>query len=326
MTPSGTIPASTWSRHTLLNRAQTTLLLGVMAAFLALLGWLLWGAQGIYILLISGGLLVLINPVVSPQLVMRMYDARPLTEQEIPALHQAVRELARRAGLTRPPTLYYVPSSMVNAFAVGRPDQAVICISDGLLRTLNIREAIGVLAHEISHIRNHDTWVMGLADLFSRLTSTLSLFGQVLLLVNLPLLMFSDVSIDWFAILILIFAPILSTLAQLGLSRSREYDADLNAARFTGDPQGLAEALVKLERVQGAWMKRIFLPGHGIPEPSLLRTHPPTEERIRRLLSLQLPTDTTRPGLILTGDSPARHLRHAGIERLPGWHLGGLWH
>jgi len=79
-------------------------------------------------------------------------------------------------------------------------------------------------------------WVMGLADLFSRLTSTLSLFGQFLLLLNLPLLMFSNVGISWFAILILIFAPSISALAQLGLSRTREYHADLNAVRLTGDP------------------------------------------------------------------------------------------
>lgn len=326
MTHSAFIAPRIWSRHVLLNRLQSVLLLGAMAGFLALLGWLLWGEQGIYILLLSGMLLALMNPVLSPQLVMRMYRATPLSEYEVPLLHEAVQELARRAGLPQAPRLYYLPSSMVNAFSVGRGRQAAIGVSDGLLHTLNGREAIGVLAHEISHVRNHDTWVMGLADLFSRLTSTMSLFGQILLFVNLPLLLFSAATINWFAIIALILAPTLSALAQLGLSRTREYDADLNAVRLTGDPQGLALALAKLERIQAAWLERIILPGRGIPEPSLLRTHPPTEDRIRRLLSLQTLLDDTLSGLSLSEDSPARHLAQGGIKRPPGWHLSGLWH
>lgn len=326
MSPDSPIDTLTWIRHALLNRVQSVLLLAVMAGFLALLGWLLWGRDGIYTLLFSGALLLLMNPVITPQLVMRMYRAQPLAEAEAPTLHQAVRELAQRAGLPHTPALYYVPSSMINAFAVGRRNQAAIAITDGLLRTLNTREIVGVLAHEISHIRNNDTWVMGLADMFSRLTSSLSLFGQILLLINLPLLMLSAVTINWFAIFILIFAPTLSALAQLGLSRTREYDADLNAALLTGDPEGLAQALAKLEQAHGTLMERIFLPGRGIPEPSLLRTHPPTEERIRRLLSLQRPAGVQRFKLASNTGPAADQLARSAIERVPGWHISGLWH
>ncbi len=314
-----------WYRHALHNRIQSLLLLLVMGGFLALLGMILWGRDGVVSLLFTGLILVLFNPVIAPRLVMRLYRARPLARDEAPVLQQALVQLAQRAGLPRAPELYYVPSSMVNAFAVGNRRQSAIGVTDGLLRTLDAREAVGVLAHEISHIQNNDMWVMGMADMFSRLTSLLSLFGQFLLLVNLPLLLFSQAGINWFAILILIFAPNLSALAQLGLSRTREYDADLNAARLTGDPEGLARALVKIERRQGSFLERIFLPGRRIPDPSLLRTHPPTEERVRRLMELRQPAPVAplrlaefRPG--------GRTASPPGAHSPPRWHINGLWY
>ncbi|WP_240992081.1 zinc metalloprotease HtpX [endosymbiont of Riftia pachyptila] len=253
-----------------------------MVSFLSLLGWVLWGVDGIFWLLLLGFVLLLFNPVASPWLIMRMYRATRLTSVKAPTLDSTLRELAHRAGLHRVPELFYVPSPMVNAFTVGSRNEAVIAVTDGLLRSLDTRETVGVLAHEVSHIRNNDMWVMGMADLFSRLTSLLSLLGQFLLLLNLPLIVMSNVSINWFAILLLIFAPNLSALAQLGLSRTREYEADLSAARLTGDPEGLANALVKIEQRSGSLLERLFLPGRRIPEPSLLRTHPPTKERVRR--------------------------------------------
>ncbi len=314
-----------WYRHAFSNRIQSLLLLLAMGGFLALLGAILWGENGVIGLLFMGLMLVLFNPVIAPQLIMRMYRARPLSRSQAPALHVALEQLAQRAGLPLTPVLYYIPSSMVNAFAVGARRQSAIAVTDGLLRILDTRETIGVLAHEISHIQNNDMWVMGMADMFSRLTSMLSLFGQLLLLLNLPLIIFSAVSINWMAILILIFAPSLSALAQLGLSRTREYDADLNAVRLTGDPEGLAQALLKIERQQGSFMERIFLPGRGIPEPSLLRTHPPTEERVRRLMDLRHAGSVADVSLPVNGflpdafaDKPAR--------RPPRWHVNGLWH
>ena len=315
-----------WLRHSLSNRLHSLLLFAVMAGFLALLGWMLWGSDGIFLLLLLGATLLLINPVVTPQLIMRMYHATPLAPSQAPALHSALTELARRAELPTVPTLYYIPSSMLSAFTVGRQHEASIAVTDGLLQALNTREAIAVLAHEVSHIRNNDTWVMGVADMFSRLTSMLSLFGQFLLILNLPLILLSGIGIDWLAILILIFAPNLSALAQLGLSRTREYDADLNAARLTADPEGLAHALAKIEQRSGRFMERIFLPGRRIPEPSLLRTHPPTEERIRRLMELKQPLQEApiplQPRMEFTPD-PAFGER---IERPPRWRITGLWH
>ncbi|EGV50854.1 peptidase M48 Ste24p [endosymbiont of Riftia pachyptila (vent Ph05)] len=276
------IDSQIWHQHALANRIQSLLLLVAMVSFLSLLGWVLWGVDGIFWLLLLGFVLLLFNPVASPWLIMRMYRATRLTSVKAPTLDSTLRELAHRAGLHRVPELFYVPSPMVNAFTVGSRNEAVIAVTDGLLRSLDTRETVGVLAHEVSHIRNNDMWVMGMADLFSRLTSLLSLLGQFLLLLNLPLIVMSNVSINWFAILLLIFAPNLSALAQLGLSRTREYEADLSAARLTGDPEGLANALVKIEQRSGSLLERLFLPGRRIPEPSLLRTHPPTKERVRR--------------------------------------------
>ncbi len=311
-----------WLQHSLANRLHSLLLLTVMGGFLALLGQLIWGSDGILLLLLLGALLLLFNPVVTPQLIMRMYRATHLTPDQSPALHAALIELTRRADLPTVPTLYYIPSSMLSAFTVGRQNEAAIAITDGLLQTLGSREIIGVLAHEVSHIRNNDTWVMGVADMFSRLTSMLSLFGQFLLILNLPLIILSNAGINWFAILILIFAPNLSALAQLGLSRTREYNADLNAARLTGDPEGLARALIKIEQHSGSFIERIFLPGRRIPEPSLLRTHPLTEERVRRLKALKPPPHPLHPQME-TISEPAFGNR---IEHPPRWRVTGLWH
>lgn len=222
--------------------------------------------------------------------------------------------------------MYYVPSQMLNAFAVGTRKHAAIAVTDGLVRQLDMRELVGVVAHEISHVRNNDLWVMGLADMFSRTTSILSLIGQFLLFLNLPLILLSQVTVNWFAIFLLIFAPNLSALAQLALARTREFDADLNAARLTGDPDGLASALVKIERAQGGWMERILMPNRRVPVPSLLRTHPETEERVRRLMELKPELQSAE--ILLAGEPDFDRYAVFGkpVSRPPRRHIGGLWH
>lgn len=170
-----------WYQHALINHLQTLMLLLAMGAFLAIAGWLLWGIYGAIWLLLLALVLLILNPVVSPQLIMRLYRAVRLNPRQVPALHAALIEIARRADLPAIPTLYCVPSRIVNAFALGTRSQAAIAVTDGLLRMLTIREAAGVLAHEISHINSKDLRVMGIADLLSRMTSMLSLFGQLLI-------------------------------------------------------------------------------------------------------------------------------------------------
>ncbi|MCW8931591.1 MAG: zinc metalloprotease HtpX [Gammaproteobacteria bacterium] len=316
------IESEFWEQHSLTNHLQSLLLFFVMIVFLSLLGWLLLGSDGIFLLLLLGVILLVFNPVSSPWLIMRLYHATPLTHHQAPQLNLALTELARRSGLERVPTLFYIPSSMINAFTVGNRNEAAIAVSDGLLKTLNYRELIGVLAHEVSHVRNNDIWVMSIADLISRLTSFLSLLGQFFLLLNLPLILLSNVSINWFAIFLLVFAPNLSSLAQLGLSRVREYNADLGAARLTADPGGLASALVKIGQYSGSFFEKIMMPGRRIPVPSLLRTHPLTEERVRRLMALDPTTFPPLESHDLSYKVNSRHL----VNHKPRWHINGLWH
>jgi len=325
MPPTRVDPAA-WRQHAWRDPLLAALLLAAMAGYMALLGWLLWGADGVLGLLLACGVVAVLNPRISPRLVMRLYGAVPLQSRQLPGLYAIVARLSERAGLPAVPQLHYLPSSMLNAFAVGRPEEAAIAVTDGLLRRLDSREAAAVLAHEISHIRNNDLWVMGLADLFSRATSMLSLAGQLLVLVNLPLVLMGGQTINWPAVALLVFAPGISALTQLALSRNRELDADLNAVRLTGDPRGLARALAKIERVQGAFWERLLTPGRGVPEPSILRTHPDTRERIARLEQL----DASRRGRDrLAGIMPIPEPLHRlgrPVSRPPRWHITGLWH
>ncbi len=313
----------TFREHRVLNVLQTVALLGGMAGLLAALGWLLWGGEGIVWALLGAALLLVFSPGLSPAFTLRLYGARRLEPWEAPELHRIVEALSARAGLARAPALHYVPSQVMNAFALGTRESAAVAVSDGLLRTMTRRELAGVLAHELTHVRYNDTWVMGVADLFSRVTGLLSGLGQILLLLNLPLMLLYGEAVNWLAVLLLIFAPTLSALMQLALSRTREYDADLGAAELTGDPRGLASALQKMERMQGGFLERILFPGRRLPEPSLLRTHPPTEERVRRLLAL---APRREPAVAFAAEPAVVPVRVPRVVRRPRRHWGGAWY
>lgn len=280
------VSSDRFSSHRGLNRLQTVLLLGFMTGYAGFVGWLLWGGDGIWLVLLWGVALLLFSPRISARWVLRMYAARPVAHSQAPRYHQALAALAARAGLSRPPSLWWVPSAVVNAFAVGNRDESAIAVTEGLLRTLSPRELIGVLAHETSHIAHGDLFVMSLADVIARMTSAMSFVGLFLLLLALPQVLVGG-EVTWWPLVLLAVAPQVSLLAQLGLSRTREFDADLSAALLTDDPEGLAAALIKLERAQNGLWRRIFFPGQDLPEPSWLRTHPTTEERVRRLLDLK---------------------------------------
>lgn len=308
--------------HKLRNLAQSALLILGMLAVLGLCAFMVWGWAGLLWAIGLTGLSLLVAPSVAPEWVMRAYGARPLHPDDFPDGYALLRRLAARAGLERLPRLYWLPTELLNAFAVGRPERAAIGLSDGLLRALTPRELAGVLAHELSHVRNDDLWIMGLADVVSRLTSLLSWVGQFLLILNLPFLMADQVVVPWLVVLLLVFAPTIVGLLQLALSRSREFDADLDAAALTGDPRGLASALAKLERYQGRYWEEILLPGRRMPVPSLLRTHPPTEERIRRLLDLYEPVEAP----LELPDRLAGPRTVRVVTGPPRWHRTGVWY
>lgn len=273
-------------RHKWRNRLHSALLIGGMAGLVLAPAWILWGLEVALWAMLGGLLGFLISPSIAPEWVMRAYRAQAVDRFNFPDGVALVTTLAERAGLPHVPRLYVVPSSTLNAFAVGSRRRSGIAITAGLLRTLEWRELAGVLAHEISHVRNNDLWLMGLADTMSRLSSLMASLGLLLAFVSLPLLLLGYAPVPFTALLVLILAPAIGSLLQLALSRAREFEADLEAATLTGDPVGLARALEKLDRFQGRYWEEILLPGRRMPEPSLLRTHPPTKERVERLLSL----------------------------------------
>jgi len=309
-------------RHKRRNLLHSILLLGGMVGLLALFGYLLFGPDGLLGLGLGAALALWLSPRISPQMVLRLYRARPLRPAELPELFAVLERLAERAGLERPPALFYVPSAMLNAFAVGRPGDAVIALTDGMLRALTLRELAGVLAHEVSHVRNNDLWLMGLADMVGRLTRVMALFGTVLLIFALPAWLSGAVSLPWLLIPLLLFAPQITVLLQLALSRARELDADLDAAGLTQDPDGLASALLKLEHYQRGVWEQVLWPGRRLPEPSLLRTHPPTAQRVERLRRLSgAATEPPAGPTTLAGSVP-----WPAITAAPHGRLIGFWY
>ncbi|MBU0755562.1 MAG: M48 family metalloprotease [Planctomycetes bacterium] len=297
-----------WNKWT--NRVMTALYMGGMILLLGLLGLLIAGTLGLFVLT---GLFVFSMSMIArlpAWLVLRMQGARPLNPYRHPTIHRLTAWLAQRAGLSHVPALYLIPGSMQNALTMGTESSAVVAVTEGFLGRFSDRELAGILAHEISHIKNRDTFVMGLAATTSRFTTVLSQIGFFLLFINLPLVLAGYVVIPWLLILLLLFAPSVSTLLTLGLSRTREYKADLDAAALTGDPQGLAFALQRIEQYRRPWWERIFMPMRREPQSTWLRTHPPTDERIRRLLELKKPEALVFPYL------PSRSLNRLKPRRL----------
>lgn len=297
----------------------------VLLGISSLVGSLLFGEMGFW-LAISGALFSLfIEPLAAWRLTLQMYRARPIYPAEAPELWRIAQTLAERANLSSTPMLYYVPSTMINAFAVGQGKHAVIALTDGLLSHLTLRELAGVLGHEMAHIAHGDLRVMGLADYISRLTHLFSMAGQIMLLITLPMLVVEgySVKLNLFSILLLVFSPQIAILAQLGLSRVREYDADHKAAMLTGDPMGLAYALARIEQHSRSWIE-ILLPGWGNPQPSWLRSHPPTAERIKRLQNYSTPyVQSTLP---LLNDLPIGYNAPQVVRHSPRWRIGGFWY
>lgn len=312
-----------WHRHPWLNHLQTALLILALLIICVMAGNLLLGEQGVWLALTTCVFALIFEPGAAWRLTLRFYGARPIYPSEAPMLWQILTVLSERAQLPNAPTPYYIPSPLMNAFAVGNRKQSAIALTDGLLKELSPRELAGVLAHETAHIANNDLRVMGLADSVSRITALLAITGQLFLLLTIPLLFLDniDFEINWPAVLLLLLAPHLTVLVQLGLSRTREYDADLNAALLTRDPQGLAMALAKIEQTSRFWLS-VLLPGWGNPEPSWLRSHPATAKRIRRLQ--ELTPEIPHPDWNGDWQEPVYRGRVVVIGA-PRWYIGGLW-
>lgn len=309
-------------RHRAVNAAQSFVLIATMAVVAGGVSWLVAGPLALVpaLLLVGGAFLGAGR--LAPRMILRAYRARPIHPAQAPELHEVVHALARRAELPRTPELFYLPSDVMNAFAVGLPGSAAIVLSDGVLRRLNLRELAGVLAHEISHVRNRDTRLMGFADLATRLTAMVAQLGLALAVITLPLQLLGLVEFPLLLVLLLLVAPTLSTLVQLALSRTREYEADLEAARLLGDPRPLAAALQRMQHFNAGRPLEQLLPLQPLPEPSLLRSHPPTDERIRRLGELATPEGPPRVPWSAS-PTPGRLVAREPIR--PRWHRASTW-
>lgn len=276
------------------SRIRTLVLMTVMTVLIMWVGRIIGGTGGMIIALLIAGGLNFFSYWYSDKMVLKMYRARPVTQGEAPELYDLVAELSRRADLPMP-ALYVIPQQAPNAFATGRnPQNAVVAVTEGLVRHMSRDELAGVIAHELGHIKNRDMLIQTLAA---------TMAGAVMMLASLA---------RWSAIFggmgggdneeggggiigllaVSILAPLAAMLIQMAISRSREYLADSTSARITGDSQGLARALEKL----GAYSRQIPMqaepatahmfitnPLSGQSLMHLFSTHPPIEKRIARL-------------------------------------------
>lgn len=310
--------------HKQRNELHSVLLVVALGCVMGGAGWLIWELTGLLGAFCAMVFFWILGPRIPGRVVLSMYKARPMDEVHGKQFLRVMEILADRAELPTRPRLYVIPSATLNAFVTGSPQNAFIAVTEGLLRKLDLREVAGVLAHEISHIHNNDMWVMGLADTMSRLTQFMWFAGILLALMNIPDALVGDDVVSWWAVLLLFLAPTIGSLLQLALSRAREYDADLEGGSLTGDPSCLTAALQKIENYHGHFWEDLFFPGRRIPHPSMLRSHPPTVERIKRLNELQ----STMPPLTVPED-PVITLVGSGPSALfPRYHIPwpGIWY
>ncbi len=278
------------------NQMKTILLLGVLSAILIGFGGLL-GRQWVIGFAILAFAMNIGAYFFSHKIVLKMHGAQPIEQHQAPRLYATVHELAMRAGLPMP-KLYLIPSMQPNAFATGRnPEHGVVAVTEGIMQLLSERELRGVLAHELAHIKNRDILVSTIA---AAVAGAISFIGNMLQWTAIFGGSSDDDAPNPIAALVLaIVAPIGATLVQLGISRSREYLADETGARICGDPEALASALEKLERASYVVPAATATPATAslfIVNPfsgtrgfvSLFSTHPPMDERIRRLRGMQL--------------------------------------
>jgi heat shock protein HtpX len=279
------------------NSIKTVLLLGLLTGLILAIGQMLGGTQGMAFALVFSVLLNFSSYWFSDKIVLKMYNAREVSEAEAPELYSMVHNVALRAGMPMP-RVYIIPTETPNAFATGRnPEHAAVAATEGILRLMSREELEGVLAHEISHVKNRDI-------LISSVAATLA--GVIMMLAHMA---------RWAAIfggygsrdregqgggaigllVTIIVAPIAAMLIQMAISRSREYQADASGAKTIGNPLGLASALAKLSRANEIApmdarpeTAHLFIvnPLSGRSLANLFSTHPPIEERIARLRAM----------------------------------------
>ena len=282
------------------NGLKTVLLFGLMWAVIMLIWWLTGGSRGTLGIYIAIGLgTTFFSYWFSDRIAIASMGAREVTEAQAPVIYRIVRELSAQAGKPMP-RIYVAPTMSPNAFATGRNEHhAAVCCTQGILRILNERELRGVLGHELMHVYNHDILTSAVA----------SAMATVITYLGYSLMYFGGGSRDdregngggvglIGVLLCSVLAPLGASLIQLAISRTREFDADEDGSMLTGDPAALASALSKIESgigvepmretagTQSAAAMMIANPFRGGGLSRLFSTHPPTEERIARLMRM----------------------------------------
>jgi heat shock protein HtpX len=276
-----------------MNRVKTAMLLATLTALLIWVGQALGGQQGLVIGLAFAIVMNVGSYWYSDKIVLRMYGAQPIDEAQAPELFSIVRNLAQ-AGQIPMPKVYIIPEQAPNAFATGRnPEHAAVAVTEGLLRLLNRDEIAGVLAHELGHVKNRDTLIMVVAATIGGAISMIANIAQWGLIFGGGRSSDDEGSHPAAALLGIIVAPIAAMLIQMAISRSREFLADEQGARLSGNPLALASALRKIQGYAqeapmhhgGPATAHLFIinPFSGAALAKLFSTHPPTEERIARL-------------------------------------------
>jgi heat shock protein HtpX len=281
-----------------MNTFRTTILLAALTALLIWIGDMLGGRQGAIMALVIAGAMNFISYWFSDKIVIKMYGGQEVTAQDDPELYGIVQDLAQRAGLPMP-KVYVLPQDTPNAFATGRnPQHAAVAVTGGIRRILNKRELAGVLGHELSHVKNRDILVSTIAATLAGAISYLAQMAQWAMIFGGG----RDRDEEggggniFGLIVMMVVAPLAAMLIQMAVSRSREYGADDGGAKITQDPLALASALRKLHmgaqhlplevnQATANATAHMFIvnPLTGRAFASLFSTHPPMEERIRRL-------------------------------------------
>jgi heat shock protein HtpX len=282
---------TTTTRSNFAAGLRTTLLLATLTGLFVVIGFAIGGQSTALLFLIGAAIFNLGAYWFSDRIALRMSGAKPVEESEAPRLYQMVRELTTRARLPMP-RLYIIPHDQPNAFATGRnPKNSAVAVTRGITRLLSEDELRGVIAHELAHIRNRDILVQSVAA---------TIGGAITYLAYMLLWFGGDEDSGPLglvgALAMVILAPLAASLIQLAISRQREYSADATGADISGNPESLASALLRLE--EGS--KAIPMQVNQASEPlyivkpfqarglaSLFSTHPPIEERVRRLRQMR---------------------------------------
>lgn len=275
------------------NQIKTTILLAVMTAFILWMGQLLGGRQGMIIALVVAAGMNFFSYWYSDKMVLKMYRAREVTPQQVPEIYEMVRILTRNAGLPMP-KVYVIPQESPNAFATGRnPEHAVVAVTEGLITIMDREEIMGVLAHELAHVKNRDILIGSVAATMAGAVMLLATMARWSVFLGGGSSEDDERGLGAISLIVMsIVAPMAAMLIQMAISRSREYLADATGSSFAGHSEGLASALEKL----GTYSRRIPMeanpstahmfivnPLSGKSLMKFFSTHPPLEERITRL-------------------------------------------